>query len=105
MNKQDWLDAGYTKFSNVKHIRPYASYGLQKKITDLNGVKYFIIVFVYEYPDHDSFSPDIQFKTKDNLTVNSELILESNSSIEEVESFFERMWEFTGSVYYDYYGD
>ena len=105
MNLQDWTDAGYTKFSNVKHVRPYASYGLQKKITDSSGVRYFIIVYVYEYHDHISFAPDIQFRTIDRFTVNSDLILESTSTIKEVESFFDRLWEITGSVYYDYYGD
>lgn len=109
MKPQDWIKAGYKRFEHVKHIRPYAEYGFQKLISDNNGKKYYITVFVYDNSEYlekynmqqFSFSPDVQFETKEGFTMNIELLLNEDSTITQVEQQLENLWLNNACKYYE----
>lgn len=49
MKEQDWIDAGYKKYS-CKHWKEYADYALQKIVYDDEENKaYFINVYAYDW--------------------------------------------------------
>ena len=113
MKPQDWIDAGYKRFNQVKHVREYADFGLQKRFDDEIGKKYFITVYVYDNSQHKargydmqdySFSPDIQFVLGDGKpTINLEIGMDKITTIVEVEQMVEQFWLMLGSVYYEKY--
>ena len=105
---QDWIDAGYKRFNQVKHVKPYAEFGLQKCISDNKGKRYHITVFVYDMSNYTqqpfSFSPDVQFQNFDNKhTVSMELHTREETTVQEVEDFFDKMWKGVGEPYYELY--
>jgi len=104
MQIQDWLDAGYKRFNRVQHYRPYAEFGLQKRIQDSNGIKYFITVFVYSYEDKLSFAPDVQFSASE-FTANIEFILYEGMTIAKLERIVEEFWTVRDFAYYEKYQD
>jgi len=107
---QGWIDSGYEKFSAVRHVKPYAAFGLQKLISDHIGKRYYITVFVYDNTNHKasgrmpetspdySFSPDVQFSGEINTTC-VELIMHENSTIKDVEIHFDILWNALGKPY------
>jgi hypothetical protein len=111
---QDWIDLGYKKFNST--FKEYADYGLQKLIKDEVGKKYFITVWVYENSKKGyfregmqptSFSPEVQFRLYKNdeelPTVNMDFILNSASTIKEIEDMIEWYWLYSGKPYYEVY--
>ena len=113
LTPQDFIDAGYRKFDQVKHIREHAAYGLQKLISDSVGKRYHITVYVYDnreinsrfganIPDF-SFSPDCQFRDgKENeMFVNVELLLHKDNTIKDIEQKFDTIWKALGCIYYE----
>lgn len=101
---QDWIDAGYKRFNQVKHIRPYSDFGLQKRVKDSNGTKYFITIFVYPYGDTISFSPDVQF-SNNNFTVSITFALHGDTSIQMLEEMVDDFWCMKNFDYYEKYDD
>jgi hypothetical protein len=102
---EDWLEAGYNRFDQVTHIKKYASFGLQKCIRDDLGKKYFITVYVYKMYDPNygtitSFAPDAQFLNDESYAVNTEIIMHSSTSIQDVEDVIEKLWIAVGQPYY-----
>lgn len=105
---QDWLDAGYKQY---KETHKSAEFLLQKRIDDEYGKKYFVNAWVYNWkefqgrnpslPDY-SFAPDVQFQFDDGRpTMNVELILSNEHTIETVEKEFENLWVLMGKPYYE----
>ena len=83
---------------------------MQKRIDDVYGKKYFINVKGYNWKEFQernphipeySFAPDIQFQFDDGRpTMNVELILYNEHTIETVEKQFENLWVLLGKPYY-----
>lgn len=108
----DWKIAGYRRFSQVKHVRDYAAFGLQKLFSDTKGKRYYLTVFVYDnkelnkrldvkLPEY-SYEPDVQFCFECKPTINIQLSLNSdNWSIAEVEQQIENLWVTVGKPYYE----
>lgn len=104
---QDWINSGYKRFEQVKHIKPYAEFGLQKLVSDQTGKRYFITVFVYDnrrfksdgklpidYQDY-SFEPDIQFADSSKcqpIVPCLSLILHKGATVEGVERLVDKHW-------------
>lgn len=110
-----WLEAGYKRFEQVKHWYQYASFGLQKLISDGKGKKYYITVFVYDnrdlkqrqpdcYLNDYSYQPEVQF-CGDLLTHNLSLAVHENATIEHVEQAVEDLWLMLGKPYYGQWPD
>lgn len=109
---EDWISAGYKRFSHVSHVRSYASFGLQKLFSDDKGKRYYLTVFVYDnrkyerntymqMPDY-TFEPDLQFTFDDKPTINISMGLTgSNWSIAGVEQQVEELWAVVGMPYYE----
>lgn len=109
---QDWLDAGYKRYNNWDSSG--AEFLLQKRFDDEYGKKYFINIRVFNWkefkvnnrnphlPDY-SFAPDIQFQFEggERPTMNVELILSNDHTIETVEKEFENLWILMGKPYYE----
>jgi hypothetical protein len=45
---QPFLDAGFKKFPK-NDFQEYAEFGLQKRIEDEKGTKYFVTLYVYDF--------------------------------------------------------
>jgi len=111
MKEQDLIDSGYKKFRN--HGFNLSDYGYQKKFTDDKGVMYFITIWVYDYNKLQysstaiygriSFSPDIQFCIKDDMTVNISYILNEDSKLSDLEKNVHDVWVYHGKPYYELY--
>ena len=107
---QDWLDVGYKRYNNRDNSG--AEFLLQKRFDDEYGKKYFINARVFNWkefqernpqlPDY-SFAPDIQFqfRNSERPTMNVELILSNEHTIETVEKEFENLWVLVGKPYYE----
>lgn len=98
--------AGYKKYSNT--LSQYSLFGMQKRIEDQFGTKYFINVEVFgPYPHQDptiyNFDTTVQFTDDDDIkpTINMTYIDDADTTIEDIEKFFERAWEFLGFPYYE----
>lgn len=111
----EWIKAGYKRFEQVKYHKQYASFGLQKLISDSKGKKYYITVFVYDnkalkqrHPDitTDDFSyqPEVKF-CSDLLTHNLELSVHKGATIKHVEQAIEDLWLMLGKPYYEQYAE
>ena len=109
LTEQDFISAGYKRYNEVHKGSDYL---LQKRIDDEHGKKYFIDVYVYDWrkyryqnptmPDF-SFNPEVQFRAfkGGNMTMNVSLIVNSESTIEQIEKEFEDMWVYLGEPYYE----
>jgi len=102
--------AGYKSYPNT--LSRYALYGMEKRIEDQFGTKYFIHVEVFEsYPHQDpttyNFDTTVQFRDCDHFelgkkpTVNMTYLDDADTTIEDIEHFFERAWEFLDCPYYE----
>lgn len=113
LTPEDFVKAGYRKFDNVKYIKDFAAYGLQKLISDSVGKRYYITVYVYDnreikqkinenMPDF-SLLPDCQFRDgeENEMFVNIELVLHKDNTIEDIEQKFDTIWKALGCIYYE----
>ena len=98
--------AGYKKFKNT--LSQYSLFGMEKRVEDQFGTKYFIHVEVFgPYPHQDpttyNFDTHVQFVDNDDIkpTINMTYIDNEDTTIEDIEKFFERAWEFLGFPYYE----
>ena len=113
LTPEDWIAQGYKKFTS--NFKPHATFGLQKRFDDEVGKRYFINVWVYDnttYMDryegwsHWSFQPEVQFNTTLENTFDVTLHHKNNEKwgvtpIEQVEEFFNVMWNITKCGYYE----
>lgn len=105
---QDWLDRGYIQFPQQGEFNN-ADFGLQKRIDDEHGKKYFITVWVYDWSKYPnvyqhrrySFEPDLQFKLPDGMYFNVKLLLDNEATVESVEKTIEEMWNNLECQYYE----
>ena len=102
--------AGYKKFKST--LSQYALFGMEKRIEDQFGTKYFIHVEVFgpyphQCPTTYNFDTTVQFIDNDHFevgkkpTINMTYIDDEHTTIEAIEYFFERAWEFLGCPYYE----
>lgn len=102
--------AGYKKYSNT--LSQYSLFGMQKRIEDQFGTRYFINVEVFgPYPHQDpttyNFDTTVQFVDCDHFevgkkpTINMMYLDDKDTTIEDIEKFYERAWEFLGFPYYE----
>lgn len=89
-------------------VSGYALFLLQKQVDDEKGIKYHINIDVYgAYPNQEpgtfNFQPEVQFTnfSDTNPTVNMTYITDKNTTLSDIEDFFERAWEFMGKPYYE----
>lgn len=103
LTPEDFIQAGYKKFKDS--FKTYAEFGLQKKVTDVEGVLYFITLYAYNFeafPQANkkwSFETDVQFRPEEG-SVNIRLQVED---IQVAEARIRKMWEFFGKQYYEKY--
>jgi hypothetical protein len=102
--------AGYKSYPNT--LSRYALYGMEKRIEDQFGTKYFIHIEVFEPlphqdPESNNFDVAVQFIDNDQFevgkkpTINMTYLDDADTTIEDIEQFFERAWEFLGFPYYE----
>lgn len=114
--EEELLLNGYKFFKDIwkKSIK-----GIQKKVTDKKGIKYFITGYHYNIsldfpnaPNKDSYEFGVQFTYKNDgksFTVNMNLFSTEFvddkygkiTSIKEVEDYFENIFKKTKAVYYE----
>ena len=58
---QDFINRGYKRFENHAEFN-HAAFGLQKRIDDEHGKKYFITVWAYEWTYYPVVSQSIKKK-------------------------------------------
>ena len=117
--EQTLIDNGYKWFSdNWKH----SMRGIQKKIKDKKGIKYFITGYHYNLhkqyhdrttgdDDYDRYSFRVQFRRyKDGKDQTIDVSFSADfvpnkyrplSTLEEIETFFEKIWKYFKFDYYD----
>lgn len=95
MDKQRLINAGYIEFKDPLNN---SDYGMQKRIRDENGTKYFINIYAYSYNGKVSFQPEIQYSQGKNPTMNVMLFSED---LNVTEGMFEALWNFLDKPYYE----
>lgn len=118
MIPQDWIDAGYKRWeTNKTEINKLADFGLQKRIDDETGKKYFITVYVYDWRPYKErghigpefgFMPDVQFgefgeseDTNVSPIIDVTYHVRETDTVEKIEKFYEDMWEHLKRPYYE----
>ena len=98
--------AGYNRYN--MGVSGYALMLCQKRVYDKNGIKYHISVDVFGahpgQPDGTfNFEPQVQFTDDDDHTptVNMTYLDDSETTVQDIEDFFERAWHFMGCPYYE----
>lgn len=94
LTTENFIDAGYKRFSNSNLNK--SDFGLQKLISDEIGKRYHITVWVYdwikyrqfEYSVKLTFSPDVQLQLKNNMYFDVKMLLNTDSTVEDIESFY-----------------
>jgi hypothetical protein len=97
---------GYKKY-NSNRSGSFALY--QKRIEDDYGIKYYINIDVSDFPAtthiaaHHGYVPHVQFTSADlpEVTYNVEMIPNQDTTFDDVEAFFERMWCDMCTKYYE----
>jgi hypothetical protein len=104
--------AGYVQFS--MGVSGYALFLMDKRIEDEVGIKYSIHIDVFPaYPNQEpgtyNFRPQAQFNgmkdLSDRATANMIYLTDKDTTIEDVEKFFEEAWVFMGCPYYERFQD
>mgnify|MGYP003593783601 CR=1 FL=1 len=115
LKPEDFISKGYRKIelTSFQKKESLADYLLCKAITDESGKKYSIAVYVYEHYKENyynpeimhaySYQPDVQFREGKHPTINTQLIIDSNTTIQEIEDTFEVLFVASGACYYEYY--
>jgi hypothetical protein len=116
MTDDDWLAAGYKKYSPSRFSHEASDYTLQKRFDDQRGKRYYITVACYDrsrypQPPHNvgvGYMPTAQFVLGDNLPffdVRMNGIDDWGGGIEGVEAWFERLWVLFHRPYYEKWED
>jgi hypothetical protein len=109
MELEDWTAAEYRRWeTNKSEYYKLADFGLQKRIEDEFGVKYFITVYVYDRSRYPTYNADIEYRYGFMPTVNFDLAndnffnvdMNGKFTVEEVERQFNGLWEYFGKPYY-----
>lgn len=99
--------AGYRRW-NSKGLRQYATCLWQKRFRDERGTKYFIDIYEYDnadmpwHPQKDIvYEPEVSFKLPDDQEMRVSLHARREGTIEEIEAFFEKMFQSMGCLHYE----
>lgn len=114
LTEEKFIAAGYKRWN--QNCLNNCDYLLQKKVTNDDGVKYFINIYVYVWEDKPwyregidkeiAFQPEVQFDGAMYDTMNITLLVDDETDVEEIEDTFENLWESVGKPYYErYYED
>jgi len=106
MNIQDWIDKGYKTWpTNKTDINKLADIGLQKRIDDSKGKKYFITVYAYDWTNEPRmptqgwhFMPTIQFSEDTFPTTD---VTFHSENIEQIEAMADLFWKTLNYPYYE----
>lgn len=111
LSEKKFIEAGYKRYDQ-DYLRS-CDYLLQKKITDEEGVKYFIDIYVYIWKDKPwyregidkeiAFQPEVQFGSAMYDIMNVTLIVDDVTDVQEIEDTFENLWVSVGKPYYEKY--
>lgn len=84
-------------------------------LKDSKGKKYQVIVYIYDrraYPNYQpswgefGFIPEVQFRHKDtDQTVNITYFVNETTTLDEIESYYERMWNAHYQPYYELWSE
>lgn len=113
---EEMMSAGFREFKPNGVFKPGATKAFQKKYKDEGGIKYFITCYEYDWrniPDHGrpypkSWEFDGQFELEDGRTFNFETVGwfffptewgHKVCTLNDVEGFFEKMWESMNCVH------
>ena len=104
---KDFTDNGYKQFPNSGLNN--SDFGLQKLISDEVGKRYYITVWVYDWTSYEkyhlpyeiSFAPDVQLRLQNGMNFNVEMLLNPDSTIQNIEYFYNEMWEKFNCQYYE----
>lgn len=104
---KDFTDSGYKQFPSSGLNN--SDFGLQKLISDDFGKRYYITVWAYDwskYPQYNhprkiSFSPDVQLRLENGTNIDVQILLNPDSSIQDIQSFYNEMWEKFNCQYYE----
>lgn len=108
---ENFIEAGYKRFTGSGLNK--SDFGLQKLISDEKGKRYYITVWVYDwikYPQYEgrsrfSFLPDVQLKLQNDIHFNVQMLLNLDSTIQDIESFYNETWEKFNCKYYEKWGE
>jgi hypothetical protein len=108
---QDLTDNGYHLYKGGAALLKNANTYYAKMLRDSKGKKYQIVVYVYDrrsYPNYTpewgefGFMPEVQFRHKDtNQTIDIIYHVNQKTTLTEVESYYERMWNAHYQPYYE----
>lgn len=114
---EDWIAVGYRKSPTNPILGKNADYLLQKCFSDDLGKRYYLTVYVYENYSRDyylkynaqyqcalplySYTPDVQFIPEGECTVNVQLLMNRDSTIDAVEGQVYDLWVNLGCPYYE----
>lgn len=95
MDRQTLISAGYKQFQDNLNG---SAYGMQKRVTNDLGTKYFINIYAYAHNGEIAFQPEVQFSEGEYPTTDVTL---HSQDLEIVESLFEQLWCELGMPYYE----
>jgi hypothetical protein len=111
LTEKKFIEAGYKRYD--QNWLNNCDYLLQKKVTDEEGVKYFVNIYVYIWTDKPwyregidkkiAFEPEVQFERSKYDTMNITLLIDDVTDVQEIEDTFENLWVSVGKPYYDKY--
>jgi hypothetical protein len=109
LSEKKFIEAGYKRWNQP--LLNNCDYLLQKKVTDEEGIKYFINIYVYIWKDKPwyregidkeiAFQPEVQFDGAMYDTMNITLLVDEETDVEEIEDTFENLWVSVGKPYYE----
>ena len=102
MNREDFINAGYTRWDP----NPYHEFEtdmFEKLVSDEKGKRYFIHVERWDFSVYEQgyirYEATVQFETKDGLTVSIECL--HGWTIEEMEKYYADLWGLGWFKYYE----
>jgi len=122
LSEKKFIEAGYKRYN--QDCLKNCDYLLQKKVTDEEGVKYFINIYVYIWKDEPwyregiesgftgsgetfdkeiTFQPEVQFGSAMYDAMNVTLLVDDITDVQEIEYTFENLWVSLGKPYYEKY--
>lgn len=110
MTTESLIQAGYRCYIKPKYSHDHADAFFQKRFDDAHGKMFFVDVYTYsihlEGVTQYSASFNVQYTLQDGESVNMEYLYNKNKTIEEIESFFLRVFENNANIrHYELWGE
>lgn len=108
---EDFESAGYKRFA-LRTFTKNADFGLQKLFRDDDGKRYYITIYVYDrtlypgYPWQESTPSPFGFMPTAQFVIGQAFFgveMSGEFSVEECESWFDKLWVTFGRPYYERY--